>query len=59
MGVGGQLHNPAVNSVERTPLPVVQRLGWLHGRSERVLHVAIYRLTARSDITTDCTIPAP
>ena len=27
MGVGGQLYNPAINSVERTPLPAVEKAG--------------------------------
>ena len=27
MGVGGHLHNPGVNSVESTSLPVVEKVG--------------------------------
>jgi len=71
MGLGGQLDNPAVNSMERTPLLVVEKVGlaprpiWV-GVARSDIPTALYRHYTDCTIQTalyrlhytDCTIPA-
>jgi len=70
MGLGGQLDNPAVNSMERTPLLVVEKVGlaprpiWV-GVARSDIPTALYRHYTDCTIQTalyrlhytDCTIP--